>query len=105
AKLRELAVEGRAIVLGSSHGKGVRLDSMGLVGQNFSHNGADLYEMAYIARSVKRRVPRVDTVLVALSYFSFGLDNAAYVEHGTATRIERRIEMYSAFPRLSFVAG
>lgn len=104
-KLAALEKSGNAIVVGSSHGKDVDLERTGLNGQNFSHDGQDVFEMTYIARSVRRRVPRVDTVLLAVSYFSFGLDNAAYQRRGTRTRIGKRITMYSAFPRAAFVWG
>lgn len=104
-KLAALEKGGNAIVVGSSHGKDVDLEQAGLKGQNFSHDGQDVFEMTYIARSVRRRVPRVDTVLLAVSYFSFGLDNAAYQRRGTRTRIGKRITMYSAFPRAAFVWG
>jgi hypothetical protein len=104
-KLAALEKDGRAIVVGASHGKGLELEPAGLTGQNFSHDGQDLFEMTYIARTVRRRVSRVDTVLLALSYFSFGLDNGAYQRGGNHTRIGRRITMYSAFPRPAFLAG
>lgn len=104
-KLSALAKGGRAVVVGASHGKGVELENAGLTGQNFSHDGQDLFEMTYIARSVRRPVPRVDTVLLALSYFSFGLDNGAYQRGGNRTRIGKRVTMYSAFPRPAFLWG
>jgi len=106
--LQELAAldeSGNAIVVGSSHGNGVAIEDTGLHGQNFSHAGQDLFEMVYIARSVRRRVPRLDTVLVALSYFSFSYDNGAYHRRGKRTRIGRRITMYSAFARPTFLPG
>ena len=104
-KLAALEKSGTAIVVGSSHGKDVDLENAGLTGQNFSHDGQDLFEMNYIARSLRSRVPRIDTLLLAVSYFSFGFDNAAYQRRGTRTRIGKRITMYSAFPRAAFVWG
>ena len=70
-----------------------------------AHGGQDVFEMAYIARTVKRRAPLLDTVFVALSYFSFALDNSAYVVKGVQTRIGRRIRLYSGFARPAFYRG
>ena len=103
-KLRELD-EARYIVVGASHGKGVDLEELGVRGQNLSHNGQDLFEMAYIARSAANRAPQLETVIVTLSYFSFALDNGATEARGVRNRIGRRIEMYAAFPRAAFVPG
>jgi hypothetical protein len=104
-KLAALEEEGTAIVVGASHGKGVRLTRAGLTGQNFSHDGQDLFEMLYIARTLRQRVHRIDTVLITLSYFSFAFDNAVYEKRGAHNRIGKRIDMYSAFPRLGFLRG
>jgi len=103
-KVRDLE-EARAVVVGASHGKGVDLEQLGLEGQNLSHNGQDLFEMAYIARSASERAPKLETVFIALSYFTFAFDNAADDRRGVRDRIGRRIEMYSAFPRAAFIPG
>jgi hypothetical protein len=103
-KLRKLD-EARFVVVGASHGEGVDLERVGVEGQNFSHGGQDLFEMVYIARSVVQQAPALETVIIVLSYFTFALDNAAYERRGVTDRIGRRIEMYSAFPRLAFIPG
>jgi hypothetical protein len=104
AALAEMAQQ-RALVLGASHGHAVMPSEAGLDGINMSHGGQDLFEMAYIARAVQRRAPKLELVLITLSYFSFVFDNAAYEEHGVKTRIGRRIRLYSGFPRLAFIPG
>jgi hypothetical protein len=101
----EALADARFIVLGASHAKGIGIDAPDLDGQNLYHNGQDVFEMAYIARSAVARAPHLKYVVLTLSYFSFGFDNAAYERHGVRDRIGRRIEMYSAFPRLGFVPG
>jgi len=103
-KLRAMR-HGRAMVVGASHGEGLELDKLEVPGENFSHGGQDLFEMAYIARSVQRKAPDLRTLFVAVSYFSFAFDNAASEKHGTQDRIGRRIQMYSAFPRAAFIPG
>jgi hypothetical protein len=103
-KLRAM-LHGRAMVVGASHGEGLELDKLGVAGENFSHGGQDLFEMAYIARSVRRKAPELRTLFVAVSYFSFAFDNAASAKRGVRDRIGRRIEMYSSFPRAAFIPG
>jgi len=94
-----------ALLVGASHGHDLILDEAGMDGVDMTHGGQDLYEMAYIARSVMRRAPLLDSVFIALSYFSFSFDNAAYVAKGVQTRIGRRIRVYSSFPRPAFYSG
>jgi hypothetical protein len=93
------------VVLGSSHAYAIVPEHMGLSGVNLAHDGQDLFEVAYIARTVKARAPKLDTVIIALSYFSFVFDNAAYTLRGVETRIGQRIDLYAAFGRLSFIPG
>ena len=92
-------------VLGSSHARGVRLDKMGYKGGSFAVNGQDMFEVSYKARAIAPRLVGHKVVFVSVSYFTFVYDNAAYLEKGVATRAERRLDMYAAFPRLSFVDG
>lgn len=96
---------GRVIVLGSSHGYDIVPKEVGLVGENFSHTGQDVFEMAQIARVVKGHAPYLDTVIFTLSYFTFALDNAAYLEAGVQARIGKRLDLYAAFPSLRFISG
>jgi hypothetical protein len=95
----------RAVVLGSSHAYSIELKAMRLSGVNLAHDGQDLFEVAYIARTVKARAPKLDRVVIALSYFSFVFDNAAYVENGVKTRVGRRIDLYAGFGRFSLIPG
>jgi hypothetical protein len=104
ALLREM-VNRRVLLLGSSHGRDLVLSTAGLDGVDLSHDGQDLFEMAYIARSVKAKAPKLDTVFVTLSYFSFVFDNAAYLSKGVQTRVDRRVGLYRVFGRLSFIPG
>lgn len=95
----------RVVVLGSSHAYAIEPRPMGLSGVNLAHDGQDLFEIAYIARTVKARAPKLDTVIIVLSYFSFVFDNAAMVDNGVKTRVGRRIDLYSAFGRLAMIPG
>jgi hypothetical protein len=104
AALKEMSSR-RVLLLGASHGRGLVLKDAGLDGIDLVHDGQDLFEMAYIARSVKAKAPKLDTVLITLSYFSFVSDNAAYLANGVQTRIGLRIALYRGFGRLAFIRG
>jgi hypothetical protein len=93
------------LLLGASHGHDLDLDAAGLDGVDMANGGQDLYEMNYMARTVKDVAPVLDTVIITLSYFSFVFDNAAYTVNGVQTRIGRRIRLYSSFGRLAFIPG
>jgi hypothetical protein len=95
----------RVLLLGASHAHDLRLADARLDGVDLAHRGQDLFEMAYIARAVKKRAQRMNAVLVTLSYFSFLFDNAAYLKGGIEERVERRIHLYSAFRRWAFIPG
>lgn len=99
------AASARVLLIGSSHAKDFSLKAAGLDGVTIARGGMDLFELSYITRAVLRKAERLDTVVIALSYFSFSFDNAAYVEHGVQTRIGRRVQTYSSFPRLAFLPG
>src|SRR3954466_5656912 len=84
----------RVLLLGASHAHDLRLADARLDGVDLAHRGQDLFEMASIARAVKKRAQRMNAVLVTLSYFSFLFDNAAYLKGGIEERVERRIHLY-----------
>jgi hypothetical protein len=94
-----------AILLGTSHGHDLSLSDAGFDGADMTHGGQDLFEMAYMTRSVRRRARHLDTVLISLSYFSFVFDNSAYEVDGVRTRVGRRISLYGGFARLAFIPG
>ena len=105
---RKLLAEMRkrhVLLLGTSHGHDVSLSEMGFDGVDLTHGGQDLFEMAYMARTVKKRSPLFDTLVISLSYFSFNFDNAAYTVDGVRTRVGRRLDLYTVFPRLTFIPG
>jgi len=95
----------RALLLGTSHGYDLDLEEAGLKGVDMTHGGQDLFEMAFMTRTVKERSRRLRTVIISLSYFSFSFDNAAYTLDGVKTRIGRRISLYTDFRRMAFIPG
>jgi len=101
----EAAGDDRAVVLGSSHAFGLVLKKIGESGTNFGRGGTDLFELDYKVEVLLDRLPHLRDAYLAISYFSFALDNAAYREEGVQTRIGRRIRLYRAFPHLGFIAG
>jgi len=95
----------KVLLLGTSHGYDLNLKEAGLSGVDMTHGGQDLFEMAFMARTVKERSRRLDTVIISLSYFSFSFDNSAYTLDGVKTRIGRRITLYTDFRRMAFIPG
>jgi len=95
----------KVLLLGTSHGHDLSLEAAGFDGADLTHGGQDLFEMAYMARTVKQRSRKLDTVIISLSYFSFNFDNSAYELKGVRTRVGRRTGLYSTFARLSIIPG
>lgn len=93
------------LLLGTSHGHDLSLADAGFDGVDLSHGGQDLFEMAYMARTVKKTARKLDTVFISLSYFSLYFDNAAYVKDGVRSRVGRRIDLYSIFGRMALIPG
>jgi hypothetical protein len=94
-----------AVVFGSSHAFAILPDKMGLEGVNLAHGGQDVFEMAFMARAVKRDARNLKAVIFVVSYFTFAFDNASYLQNRTQTRIGRRISMYSTFSSYGFIPG
>lgn len=95
----------KVLIFGNSHALGIVPEYGGFHGTNFGRGGQDLFELAHTARYVLPRAPQAKTVLISLSYFSFAIDNAAYVKGGVQTHIGRRLHTYAAFPRFDFIDG
>jgi hypothetical protein len=102
--VRRLA-KAKVLVVGNSHGMQISAREFGVPAVNLSHPGQDLFELAHIARFAKARAPRLETVVIEISYSSFVFDNVAYEKDGVKTRVERRFDTYASFPRLSFIPG
>jgi hypothetical protein len=99
------AKSAKVLIFGNSHALDIVPEYGGFRGTNFGRGGQDLFELAHTARYVLPRARQAKTVLIAISYFSFALDNAAYLKGGVQTHIGRRLHTYSAFPRFDFIAG
>lgn len=88
----------RSLIVGSSHALGVRPQATGENGINLAHAGADLFEIAHIMRWAREDLPMLRVVLVGVSFFSFGYDNAAYLSRGKNPRADIRRRMYAILP-------
>lgn len=101
----QAAKDTKSLIFGNSHALDIVPADGGFSGTNFGRGGQDLFELAHTARYVMPRAPKVKTVLIGLSYFSFSLDNGNYRKKDVQTRIGRRLHTYAAFPRLGFIEG
>jgi hypothetical protein len=79
----------QAIVLGNSHAGSIDPAAMGLRGLHLNRAGGDLFETERALATWLPRAPNLKWVLVSLSYFSFGYDNAA-----SPATVRNRIAFY-----------
>jgi hypothetical protein len=89
-----------AIALGNSHGDSIDFDAFGIDGQRLARGGTDLFEVSLYAESVVPLLPKLRSVFIAISYFSFARDNVLSED----TR-NLRIELYALLPTWTPVRG
>jgi hypothetical protein len=85
-----------AITLGNSHSDAIDYAVLGIEGQSLAFAAADLFEIEKYADSLENKLPQLKTVFIAISYYSFSLDNATFEPFRT-----RRIQFYSMVPTWS----
>jgi hypothetical protein len=73
---------------------------MGIEGQSLAFAAADLFEVEKYAYYISNRLPNLKTVFIAISFYSFSRDNAAFEPFRT-----RRIRFYSTVPVWSPIRG
>jgi hypothetical protein len=89
-----------AITLGNSHSDSIDYSVLGVEGQSLAFAAADLFEIERYAASLENKLPKLKTVFIALSYYSFSRDNATFEPFRT-----RRIGFYSMVPTWSPIQG
>ena len=83
----------QAISLGNSHSGAIDFDTYGMEGQVLARAGTDLFEVKLYADSVAPLLPNLETVFIAISYFSFTKDNVLSEDTQNL-----RIELYGMLP-------
>jgi hypothetical protein len=89
-----------AITLGNSHSDSLDYSVMGIEGQSVALAAADLFEIEKYALTLVEELPRLETVFIAISYYSFSRDNAHF-----QSLESRRIGFYSMVPVWSAIEG
>ncbi len=97
-RARQAAIE--AVTLGNSHSDSVDYSVLGIDGQSMAIAAADLFEIEKYAMYLGDQLPNLKTVFIAVSYYSFSWDNAAFEPYRT-----RRIQYYSMVPGWSPIRG
>jgi hypothetical protein len=100
ASLKAKNDEIQAITLGSSHADSIDYSAMGIDGQSLALAAADLFEIEKTVSSLDHKLPRLNTVIITISYYTFNWDTAS------DPRLRpRRIGFYSEIPVWSPVSG
>jgi hypothetical protein len=89
-----------AVTLGNSHSDSLDYSILGIEGQSLAFAAADLFEIEQYARYLDDKLPNLKTVFIAVSYYSFSWDNAAFEPYR-----RRRIRYYSMVPAWSPIRG
>jgi hypothetical protein len=89
-----------AVTLGNSHSDSLDYSALGIEGQSLAFAAADLFEVEKYAMYLDDELPYLKTVFIAVSYYSFSWDNAAFEPYRT-----RRIRYYSMAPVWSPIRG
>ena len=89
-----------AVTLGNSHSDSLDYSVLGIDGQSLAFAAADLFEIEKYAMVLEDGLPDLKTVFIAVSYYSFSWDNAAFEPYRT-----RRIRYYSMVPVWSPIRG
>lgn len=90
-----------AVTLGNSHSDSLDYSVLGIQGQSLAFAAADLFEIDKYATFLDHRLPRLKTVFIAISDYSFRWDNGAIEPY----RTQRRIRFYSMVPVWSPIQG
>jgi hypothetical protein len=90
-----------AVTLGNSHSDSLAYSVLGIEGQSLAFAAADLFEIEKYATLLDHGLPRLKTVFIAISDYSFRWDNGAIEPY----RTQRRIRFYSMVPVWSPIHG
>lgn len=108
SKNRNRIVNGKEsdmFLLGTSHANSIKMNllrkGVGLTVSKQNHGGADLFEIIYQVKSIKRLDKRPKIFIVVFSPFLFFYDNFAFTEEGKHSRREKRIRLYASYGNYS----
>jgi hypothetical protein len=93
AALMEIKDEVRAVSLGNSHSGAIDFATLGAPGMVLARAGTDLFEVNRYAESIAPLLPRLETVFISVSYFSFTNNNTLMED-----KRNLRIELYAMLP-------
>jgi hypothetical protein len=89
-----------AITLGSSHADSIDYSALGIEGQSLALAAADLFEIEKTVSSLDNKLPRLNTVIITISDYTFNWDTSA------DQRLRpRRIGFYSEIPVWPPISG
>ncbi len=83
----------QAVAIGNSHAQAIDFDTLAYNGYTLARSGRDFFEIKYYLDALQPKLPKVKTVFITVSYFSFQRDNAVSDE----SRV-RRIHTYAVIP-------
>ena len=90
----------QAISIGNSHSGAIDFDTFGIIGQNLARAGTDVFEVKEYAFTVAPKLPALNTVFIAVSYFTFSRNNLLAEDTKNL-----RIDLYSILPTWSPLPG
>ena len=90
----------KAVTLGNSHSDSIDYSVLGIEGKSLAFAAADLFEIEKYAAYQEENLPGLQTVFIAISYYSFVRDNAEL-----ESLRSRRIRFYSMVPVSSPIQG
>ena len=96
--LLEQAPQVEALAIGNSHSQVIDFEALSYNGYKLPRSGRDFFEIRYYLEGLIPKLPKVNTVLIPVSYFSFLRDNAVVEE----VRI-RRIHTYIVVPSWRYI--
>jgi hypothetical protein len=100
SELQAEAAQVKAVTLGNSHSDSIDYSVLGIEGTSLAFAAADLFEIEKYAAYLEENLPGLQTVFIAVSYYSFVRDNAEL-----ESLRSRRIRFYSMIPVSSPIQG
>lgn len=92
-----------ALTLGNSHSASVDFESLGIKGGYYVHAGfMDVFELHHLSKYLIPQLPQLKYVFIAVPYYFFEFDNAAYVD---AYQLSFRKRTYFMTPQFSLIGN
>lgn len=92
-----------ALTLGNSHSASVDFESLGIKGGYHLHAGfMDIFEIHHLSKYIIPKLPKLKYVFIAVPYYFFDFDNAAYLD---AYQLSFRKRTYFMTPQFSLIGN